>query len=127
MIVKTNREGQFFVAGNSNWRVAGPFASNDEAWAWIDANGFSDEHEHAQPPAPTKRYERQRRDNETVSVDCVLNLAPGMLSNPKINDDERQFIMDMQKRAAKRPNVLRSTDKQAAWWHRIAKRYGGAK
>lgn len=126
MIVKTTREGEFFVAGNTNWRLAGPFSTNDEAWAWIDANGFSDEYNTATAPGPFTRYSRQPRNDESVSTEEVLQLAPIMLANPKANEAERQFIMDMQKRAAKKPKVLRSTAKQAKWWHRLAKRDGGA-
>lgn len=126
MIVKTNREGEFFVAGNTNWRLAGPFSTNDAAWAWIDANGLSEEHNTAQAPGPFTRYSRQRRDDESVSAEEVLRIAPIMLAKPQVNEAERQFIMDMQKRAAKRPKVLRSTAKQAKWWHRLAKRDGGS-
>ncbi|SMC70367.1 hypothetical protein SAMN06297251_10636 [Fulvimarina manganoxydans] len=122
MIVKTDRDGSFYVAGNGNWRVAGPFSTNAEAWAWIDKRGFRDDHIGSQAPSPKRLHIRQPRDNKSVGKQEVLSAAPKLLRLP-LADNERSFVMSMEKRAKRKTAELRLTDRQAGWWRALMQRW----
>ncbi|WAJ31167.1 hypothetical protein [Antarcticirhabdus aurantiaca] len=121
MIVKSDRDGSFYVAGNSNWRLAGPFKTNAEAWGWVDRNGFLDE------PLAVRRpqiHVRQPRFDTSVSKEEVLSASARLLARP-LADNERGFVMSMERRARRSNPVLRLTERQARWWKALVAREAG--
>lgn len=124
MIVKVDRDGSFYVAGDTNWRLAGPFPSANEAWGWIDRNDFRGPNEATQAPGFAPRYERQRRTNSSVLREEVQEKAPNILRRQDLSDKERGFVMGMLKRSKRRTPKLMTTDRQANWWVGICLKYG---
>lgn len=123
MIVKAHRDGSFYVADNGNWRLAGPFATSAEAWAWIDQHPKDHAQEPATPKSP-RMHHRQPRTDETVEKTAVLRIVPLIMGDDRSSVKEREFALRMEVKA-KRARALRLTVKQAQWWHSIEKKYGG--
>ncbi|WP_373413694.1 hypothetical protein [Ensifer aridi] len=122
MIVKAHRDGTFYVADNGNWRLAGPFASSEEAWRWIDQHPKDHAAEPDNPPRP-RMHMRQPRVDDSVDRSQVLRIVPMIMAAAISSVQEREFALQMEVKA-KRPRQLRLTAKQAAWWHRLEKKFG---
>lgn len=116
MIVKTNRDGAFYVADGGGWRVAGPFASNDEAWAYIDQQNEANE------PRPKTLRKRQPRTNTDLSKADARAVGTQMLESGKLSQKESGFVRHVQKIAERKTNELRLTERQANWWNALVKR-----
>ncbi|MCD2183313.1 hypothetical protein [Rhizobium sp. GN54] len=123
MIVKAHKDGSYYVADNGNWRLAGPFISAREAWSWIDAHRPDHATEPENPKEP-RLVSRHKRSDQSVAAMDVLRVVPIILEHASSSVKEREFALGMKNRAS-RTRPLRLTPKQAAWWHRLEKKYGG--
>ncbi|MGE7367885.1 hypothetical protein ACQKKX_02290 [Neorhizobium sp. NPDC001467] len=124
MIVKSHRDGTFFVADNGNWRLAGPFPTSEAAWQWIDRHP-KDHAEEPENPKQPRMHNRQPRTDESVDKAAVLLVVPLVVADKRSSVKEREFALRMEIKA-KRARKLRLTAAQAGWWHRIEKKFGGA-
>lgn len=121
MIVKAHRDGTFYVANNGNWRLAGPFSSNDEAWEWIGLHRADHAIEPKNPITP-RLLVRNKRSIASFTKEDVLSLVPVVMSDPKSTVREREFALGMETKA-KRARPLKITEPQDRWWLSIAKKY----
>ncbi|WP_455918780.1 hypothetical protein [Ensifer canadensis] len=124
MIVKVNRDGAFYVADNGNWRLAGPFPTQDEAWLWIDQHPAGHSLEPENPPRP-RILVRQPQTDSSVDASEVLRIVPLIMVDDRSSVKEREFALRMQIKA-KRQRQLRLTAKQSGWWRRLEKKFGDA-
>lgn len=124
MIVKTDRDGTFYVADNGNWRLAGPFSTNAEAWNWIDRHPADHTTEPTNPIRP-RLHTRKPRNDTSVEASNVLRIVPLVMADARSSVNEREFSLRLEAKA-KRARPLRLTAAQARWWHQIAKKYGAA-
>lgn len=124
MIVKAHEDGSFYVADNGNWRLAGPFPSNNDAWAWVRQHRPDHAVEPTNPKQP-RMHIRQPRAVTQVTKGDVFRLAPIIARSPSSTVGEREFALRMEMKA-NRPRDLKLTQKQAGWWIGLMRKYGSA-
>jgi len=122
MIVKAHRDGSFYVADNGNWRLAGPFPSSADAWAWTEQHR-SDHAIEPENPVEPRKHVRQPRTVTDIAKSDVLRIVPIILSDPASSVKEREFSLGLEVKA-KRSRPFKLSEKQGAWWKRLAQKYG---